>query len=42
MTNIFQVSHVLPTYCMTLEASEITAKFEKETSLAMLYEKNVW
>ena len=29
MTNIFRVSHILLTYFTSLQASEITAKYEK-------------
>ena len=30
MANIFRVSHILPTYFMSLKASEIKAKYEKQ------------
>ena len=33
LTNIFQASHILPTYFTSLLTSEITAKYEKIMSV---------
>ena len=39
LTNIFQASHILPTYFTSLLTSEITAKYEK--IMSALHEANV-
>ena len=33
MANIFRVSHILPTYFMSLQSTETKAKYEKRASL---------
>ena len=33
MANIFRVSHILPTYFMSLKAHEIKAKYENEENI---------